>query len=167
MADVAEDIELGEVILILAAVGIGGYLVYNGWEAVKDYFASATDITKVGVIPGITGPSAAQQQATALAAKTLPPGGSIIWSCGSDFDYVKPSGDVIQARHNVWNYFWPWSQPVTYTTVPAGSYVRPAGGTVNPRFACCYGCSVPVSAAGSPACCGGKQNPCLYACVTP
>ncbi len=148
MADLGEDVELGEVLLILAAVGIGGYLVYKFAGAVADYFQNATDITKVGKIPGITGATEAQVHAAEVAAGTLKQGGSVIWSCGSDFDYVQPCGDVVQARHTFLGQI--TGTPVTYTTVPAARYVRPKGGTVNPRFACCYSCEVPASAAGYP-----------------
>jgi hypothetical protein len=152
MADVGEDVELGEILLILAAVGIGIYFVY---QLVQSFLKSATCLTKVGTIPGVTGATQAQVQAAATAAKNLDPGGSVVWSCGSDFDYAQPCGDVVQVRHSFFGQL--FGNPNTYTTVPRDCYVRPSGGVANPRFACCY--AVPASAAGSPACCGGKQAP--------
>ena len=154
MADVGEDVELGEVLLILAAVGIGGYFVY---KFVSGYFKSATCILNVGAIPGITGATKAQACAPKIAAGELKSGGSTIWSCGSDYDYAQPCGDVVQVRHSFWGQL--TGTPVTYTTVPRNSYVRPKGGTVNPAFADCYACeSAPASAAGFPPCCGGKPS---------
>lgn len=161
MADAAEDFELGEVLLILAIIAIGVYFAY---QAAQSWLKSASCLTKVGAIPGVTGATQAQVQAAATAAKTLQSGGEIIWTCADDgtvFDYAQPCGDVVQVRHSFLGQL--FGTPVTYTTVPRDQYVRPSGGTVNPRFACCYGCMVPASAAGNPACCGGKQSP--AACV--
>lgn len=157
MVDVGEDFELGEVLLILAAVGIGIYFVY---QLAQSFLKSAGCLTKVGTIPGVTGATQAQVQAAATAAKTLEPGGSIVWTCADDptiYDYGQPCGDVVQVRHSFLGQL--FGNPATYTTVPRDQYVRPSGGTANPRFACCYGCAVPASASGSPACCGGKQTP--------
>lgn len=161
MADVAEDFELGEVLLILLALGVGGYFLY---QAVQGWLKSASCLTKVGTIPGITGATQAQVQSAATAAKNLQAGGSIIWTCSNDgtvYDYAQPCGDVVQVRHSFLGQL--FGTPSTYTTVPRDSYVRPAGGVVNPRFACCYACA-PASASGSPACCGGKQTPAAFNC---
>lgn len=159
--DLGEDLGLGEVLAILAAVGIGGYLLYQG---VQSWLNNATCIAKVGAIPGVTGATKAQACAPKIADQTLKAGGSTIWSAGgccSDFDYAQPCGNVVQVRHSFWGQL--WGTPVTYTTVPRDSYVRPSGGVVNPAFADCYACCVasgggtPASAAGFPACNGGKQ----------
>jgi hypothetical protein len=152
MADLGEDVELGEVLLILAVLGVGGYLVYN---FVSGYFKSSLCLNKIGTIPGITGATKAQACAPKIAGCNLKAGGTTIWSCGSDFDYAEPCGNVVQVRHSFWGQL--FGTPVTYTTVPRDCYVRPSGGTINPAFACCYSC-VPASAAGSPACNGGKQT---------
>jgi hypothetical protein len=154
--DAGEDIGLGEVLAILLAVGVGVYFLYS---FVSNYFKSATCLAKVGTIPGVTGATKQQACAPKIANDTLKPGGSTIWSasgCCSDYDYAQPCGNVVQVRHSFWGQL--WGTPVTYTTVPRDCYVRPAGGTVNPAFACCYGCA-PASAAGFPPCCGGKQMP--------
>jgi len=156
MADIGEDFELGEVIVILGAVGLGVYLLYKLGGSISDYFKKSLCLSNVGAIPGVTGATEAQSKAPQIAAQNLPAGGSVIWSAGadcSDFDYAKPCGDVVQVRHSFWGQL--TGTPVTYTTVPRDSYVRPAGGTTNPAFACCYGCTIPASAAGFPACCGG------------
>jgi hypothetical protein len=153
MASLGEEFELGEVLLILGAIAGGIYLLYKGAGAVSCWFKGATCIAKVGTIPGVTGATAAQAQAPQIAAGNLKAGGSTIWSCGSDYDYAQPCGDVVQVRHSFWGQL--FGTPVTYTTVPRDCYVRPAGGTVNPAFACCYACAVPASAAGNPPCNGG------------
>lgn len=116
MADVLEDVELAELLAILAAVGIGGYLIYK-------FLDGATCIGKVGAIPGITGATEAQVKAACTANDNLRNGGYVIWSCGSDFDYFQPCGKITEARHNGWNSVWPWgTQPVIYTDVPASCY---------------------------------------------
>jgi hypothetical protein len=120
MADAIGDIELAEMLAILAALGVGGYLVYK-------YLKSATCIASVGAIPGVTGATTAQASAANTAAKNIKPGGAVIWSCGSDFDYLQPcKGIVTEARHNFWDYI-PIvnnfaSGPVTYTDVPISCY---------------------------------------------
>lgn len=148
MADLGEDFELGEVLLILGAVGLGIYLLYKLVGGIGDYFKNATCITKVGTIPGVTGATQQQAQAPQIAAGVLKPGGSTIWSCGSDYDYAQPNGDVVQVRSSFWGQL--FGTPVTYTTVPRDSYVRPAGGTVNPAFADCYACCTSGNAGGGP-----------------
>jgi hypothetical protein len=117
---VSDDIGMAELLAILAAVGIGGYLIYK-------YLGSATCIAKVGAIPGVTGATTAQAQSTAVTASKLKPGGSVIWSCGSDYDYAQPCGQIItEVRHNPWDYVpilnnW-GSGPLTYTCVPVACY---------------------------------------------
>jgi hypothetical protein len=119
----------GETLLVLAAVGVGAFFLYEAFQYVKSYFASATDLSKVGAIPGITGASQSQVAAAGVAAAKLQPGGAVIWSSGSDFDYIQPSGQVVtQARHNTLNYFLPWTDPVTYTDVAIQDYEMPSGG---------------------------------------
>lgn len=117
MADVIEDVELAELLAIIAAVGVGGYLIYK-------FLSSATCIGKVGVIPGVTGATQAQVCAANTANNKLQNGGYVVWSCGSDFDYFQPcGGKITEARHNGWNSIWPWgTQPVTYTCVPVACY---------------------------------------------
>ena len=113
---VADDIELSELLAILAVVGIGGYFVWK-------FASSATCILKPGAIPGITGASQSQVQAASTAASVLKSGGAVIKSCGSDFDYLQPCGGIVtEARHNALNYIWPWAQPVTYTCVKSCCY---------------------------------------------
>lgn len=120
----------GETLLVLAAVAVGGFFVYEAYKYVKSYFASATDLSKIGAIPGITGASQSQAAAAGVAAGRLQAGGAVIWSSGSDFDYIQPSGQVVtQARHNAINYLWPWSDPVTYTDVAIQDYEAPAYGS--------------------------------------
>lgn len=123
-------IEQGQTVLILAAVAVGGFFVYEAYQFIKNYFASATDLSKVGAIPGVTGASQSQAAAAGVAAGRLQAGGAVIWSSGSDFDYMQPSGQVVtQARHNPVNYIWPWSDPVTYTDVAIQDYEMPAYGS--------------------------------------
>lgn len=162
MADVGEDVELGEVLLILGAIGVGIYLLYKFFsspaaKAAVDQTALALQgkgcTAKVGPVPGIIGATQAQVCAANAAGKKLQAGGSVIWSCGSCYDYAEPDGDVVQVRKSFWGSL--VGNPLTYTTVPRDSYVRPPGGTVNPQFACCYGCQVPASASGFPPCNGG------------
>ena len=162
MADVSTDVELGEVALILALVGLGGYALYKVAGSIGDYFKDSLDVTSVGKIPGVTGATQKQACAPKIASENLPAGGSTIWSCGSDFDYAKECGDVVQVRHSFWGQL--WGTPVTYKTIPRDSYVRPSGGVVNPQFACCYAIEAPASARGGTPCCGGKQTP---KCSTP
>ena len=165
MADLGEDVELGEVLLILAALGIGGYLIYKAAGSISDWFSNATCIAKVGKIPGVTGATQQQVDAAKTAVGKLKPGGRQIWSCGSDFDYQQPCGTVTKARSNWVNAIFPWgTEPVTYTDVAADSYVVPTTGTLTPGLCCCYRHEVPASAAGNPPCCGGKQAPCLTPC---
>jgi len=103
---------MAEFLAILAVFGVGGYFVYR-------FFKNSTCIAKVGTIPGITGASQSQVCAANTAASQLKPGGRIVWSCGSDYDYLQPCGGIVtEARHNALNYVWPWSQPVNYTDVP-------------------------------------------------
>ena len=145
MAEIGEDVELGEVLLIVAAVGVGGYLLYKGWQSVQSYFSSATSLASVGAISGITGASQAQTQAAATASSRLQSGGQTIWSDpnSSDFDYLQPGGQTVtEVRHNFWSYLNPWADPVTYTDVPIAQYNLPSGGTVSPAY-------VPASASGT------------------
>ncbi len=149
MADFGEDVELGEVLLILLALGVGGYFLYKGAASLADLFKKKTTCVIC--------------DNAKTAVKTLKSGGSQIWSCGSDFDYAQPCGDVVQVRRaSLWCQA--WGTPVTYTTVPRNQYVRPSGGTRNPAFVCCYADQTPASAAGNPPCNGGKQDPCLTPC---
>lgn len=117
---VSDDIELGELLAILAVVGIGGYFVYK-------YLSSATCILKPGAVPGVTGATTAQAAATTLANCRLKKGGAVVWSCGSDFDYLQPCGQIVtEARHNLLDYVpilnnW-GSGPMKYTCVPATCY---------------------------------------------
>jgi hypothetical protein len=148
VADLGEDFELGEVLLILGALGVGIYLAYKLIAGIGDYFKNATCIATVGKIPGVTGATAAQANAPQIAASALKAGGSTIWSRGSDYDYAQPCGNVVQVRHSFWGQL--WGTPVTYTTVVRDSYVRPAGGTVNPAFACCYACCTEGAAGAVP-----------------
>ena len=112
MASLGDEFEIGELILFL---GIAGAIIYF----LHKWLSMSTCLVKVGTIPGITGASQSQTQAAATAACKLKPGGKVTWSCGSDFDYQQPCGTITQARHNPVNYLWPWSNPVTYTCVPA------------------------------------------------
>jgi len=168
MADLGEDVELGEVLLILGAVGIGIYFLYVGGSALSNWFSGLTCLNKKPAIPGVTGPTQAQSQAPQIAASMLEKGGAIIASDpnSTDFDYAQPNGDVVQVRHSFWGQL--FGTPVTYTTVPRDSYVRPAGWTVSPMYACCYSCCVPsgtpASAGGSPPCNGGapQLSPCFF-----
>jgi len=161
MAALGEDVGLGEIILILAGLGIGGYVLYK-WAT------GLTCLNKKAVIPGVTGPTEAQRLAPQIAAGLLQQGGAIVASDpnSSDFDYSQPNGDVVQVRHSFWGQL--FGTPVTYTTVPRDSYVRPAGWTYNPKFSCCYSCCVPsgtpASAGGSPPCNGGAPQlpPCFF-----
>jgi hypothetical protein len=138
---VADDIELSELLVIVAAVGVGGYLLWK-------FMSNATCILKPGTIPGVTGATVAQTQAAAAASCRLKPGGSVIWSCGSDLDYMQPCNKIVtEARHNGWDYV-PivnnWTTPVKYTDVPISCYAVPCGGVLSPQFACCFGkASVP------------------------
>ncbi len=161
MADLGEDVELGEILLILAALGIGGYFVYKGGAAFADWFNGLTCLNKKGSIPGVTGPTQAQSQAPQIAAATLEQGGGIVASDpnSSDFDYAQPNGDVVQVRHSLWGQL--WGTPVTYKTISRDSYVRPTGWTFTPMYACCYGCT-PASAAGFPPCNGGVNPPAVF-----
>lgn len=170
MADFGEDFELGEVLLILGAVGLGIYLLYKLFssptaKAAANQTALALQgkacTATVGPVPGIVGATQAQVCAANNAGKNLASGGSVIWSCGSCYDYAEPCGNVVQVRKSFWGSL--TGNPLSYTTVPRDCYVRPPGGTVNPQFACCY--SVPASAAGSPACNGGKQKAGICGCV--
>lgn len=117
---VSDDIELGELLAILAVVGVGGYLIYK-------YLVSATCIAKVGAIPGVTGATTAQANAATAASGILKPGGQTIWTCGSCFDYVQPCGQTItEARHNFWDYV-PiannfGSGPISYSCIPIACY---------------------------------------------
>lgn len=169
MADVGEDVELGEILLILGVVGVVIYLLYKLFSS--DTAKAAADQTalalqgkgctaKVGPVPGIIGATQAQVCAANTAGKNLEAGGSVIWSCGSCYDYAQPNGDVVQVRKSFWGGL--VGDPLTYKTVPRDSYVRPAGGTVSPQFACCY--AVPASAAGFPSCNGGKQMASAASC---
>lgn len=165
MADIGEDVELGEMLLILGALGVGIYLLYKLFSSPTAAAAAkgATDqislllqgkacTAKVGPLPGIIGATQAQVCAANTAGKNLQSGGSVVWSCGSCYDYAQPNGDVVQVRKSFWGSL--TGNPLTYTTVPRDCYVRPAGGTVSPQFACCYGCTcasvgIPKSAAGA------------------
>jgi len=122
---------------MLAMLGIAAVGVYYVWK----FFNTSTCIAKVGTIPGITGATAAQANAAKIANQTLQPGGSVIWSSStnSDYDYAQPNGDVVQVRHSFFGQL--FGNPVTYTTIPRDTYVRPSGGIVNPGFACCYSCA--------------------------
>lgn len=156
MADVGEDVGLFEILLILGAVGVGGYLL---WKAAGSYLTSAKCLVNVGAIPGVTGATQAQTQAAAKAAACAPAGGTVIWSCGSDYDYIKPCGNILQVRHSFFGQL--FGTPNTSTTIPASDYKWPSGGTRNPQFACCFTCTSvsPAAASGKPACCGGKSQP--------
>jgi len=117
---VSDDIELSELLLIIAAFAVGGYLIYK-------YLSGATCILKPGAIPGVTGATTAQANAATTAGSILKPGGSTIWSSGSDFDYLQPCGQIVtEARHNFLDYV-PilnnfGSGPVKYTCVPIQCY---------------------------------------------
>lgn len=139
MAGVFEDVEAVELLAMLGIAAVGIYYVHK-------YFAGASCIANVGAIPGVTGATAAQAKASATANQNLNPGGAVIWTDSSDptiFDYAQPNGDVVQVRHTFFGQL--FGNPVTYTTMPAGSYVRPPGGIVNPAYLDCYAqcqCSV-------------------------
>lgn len=117
--DVTDDIGLAELLALVAAFAVGGYLIYRFWE-------NATCTAKLGAIPGVTGASQTQVDAAKTAASKLRTGGATIWQCGSDFDYLQPCNAIVtEARHNTVNYFWPWSEPVNYTDVPVACYCKP------------------------------------------
>jgi hypothetical protein len=133
MADFLEDVEAGSMLLMLAIGVFIIWLVYNGFKS-----ASCLCILKKGLIPGITGPTAAQVNAPKDAAAALQSGGKVIWNdtSSTDYDYQQPNGDVVQARSTFWGQL--TGTPVTYTTVPRDSYVYPNYGTVAAGMACCY-----------------------------
>lgn len=174
MADVEENVTLFEVILILGAVGVGIYFLYKLFSsctavaaaktvgAVAKCFGS-TCIAKVGALPGISGATKSQVCAANCAAKILKPGGKDIWSCGTDFDYLQPCGEIVtEARHNPLNYVWPWSAVMNYKCVPVNCYTLPTTG--------CHPSPMqtpPASSAGSPACCGGKGSFFCCDCTVP
>jgi hypothetical protein len=112
VASIGDEFEIGELILFL---GIAGAIIYF----LHKWLSTSTCLANLGSVPGITGASQSQVDAAKTAANTLKPGGKVVWSCGSDFDYQQPCGTVTQARHNPVNYIWPWANPVTYTCVPA------------------------------------------------
>lgn len=122
MFDFSDDVGMAELLALVAIFGVGGYFVYK-------FLKTSTCIASVGAIPGITGATQQQVQAAATAGKTLKPGGATVWSCGSDFDYLQPCGQVVtEARHNWADYIPIWNaiagtQPVTYTDVPVSCYV--------------------------------------------
>jgi hypothetical protein len=117
---VSDDIELSELLLIFAVIGAGAYLIYK-------YLNGATCIVKPGTIPGVTGATTAQANAAVNASCKLKAGGKVVWSCGSDFDYLQPCNQIVtEARHNFLDYV-PilnnfGSGPVKYTCVPVACY---------------------------------------------
>jgi hypothetical protein len=124
---ISDDVEIGELVLFLSIAAVIIYFLHK-------WFSSATCLTKLGTVPGITGASQSQVDAAKTAAGNLKPGGKVISSCGSDFCYQQPCGTVTQVRHNPLNYIWPWSDPVTYTDKPGsctcdcGMFLAGAGG---------------------------------------
>ena len=119
MAGVAEDVELAELLAILAAVAVGGYLIYS-------YLKGATCIAKVGAVPGVTGATKGQATAASDASAIIKPGGAVVWSCGSCYDYLQPCGQTVTEARSNWAdkipIFNNWTTPVKYSCVPATCY---------------------------------------------
>lgn len=172
MADIGEDVELFEVLLILGIVGVGGYFAYKGLKSLANYFKPGAPGTggvgctvKLGIIPGIIGATQSQVCAGKIAGANLPAGGKVIWSCCSDsviggnsFDYRNPDGTVTLARRNWLNYVWPWADVMTYTKMSAADYER-SYGAVNNFLAC-----APASAIGKVGCQKDPDPSCSICC---
>lgn len=137
---IKDDFEIG---LLLGGVALVVVVIYYA----KDWFQNASCIAHIGAIPGITGATKAQVQAAATANCKLHPGGKTIWSCGSDFDYLQPCGNIVtEVRHSLWCQI--TGTPNSYTDVPIAQYVPPSGGVTAPA---CTNSQTPAVI-----CCGGE-----------
>jgi hypothetical protein len=126
-----DEIKAGGALLMIGIVAIILYYLYK-------FLQNPLCLNKAAAIPGVTGPTVAQQKAPQIAAANLQAGGQVIWSDpnSTDYDYMQPNGDVTQVRSSFWGQL--TGTPVTYTTISRDAYQFPSYGNANPRFACCY-----------------------------
>jgi hypothetical protein len=126
---VKDNAEIGLYLGILILVG------YILWQA-RNWFSGINCITNVGSIPGVTGATKAQTQAAQTTACRLRAGGKTIWSCGSDYDYLQPWGQIVtEVRHTFTGQV--FGNPNSFTDVPLACYTPPCGGgicSVTPCF---------------------------------
>lgn len=141
---VKDDLEIGLFFGILILIAVGIYYA-------KDWFANLTCTLKPGAIPGITGATKCQVCAAKNTANRLKAGGEVIWSCGSDYDYLQPCNDVVtEVRHSLLGQI--RGVPFTFTDVAASCYTAPDGSKpLTPTLP--YGNYGPNAPAPAAACC--------------